>query len=185
MKKSKTKSPALLVDAEHDLLRFTSAASSTRPALMGVHYNPQAGVLEASDGNVAVWLPVTQEGPSQESVIPVEIIKDAMQKVAGGLATVRIELSKIKQPICPFPDIAAYRSPNQPRFSIVIGAHILERIGAYARKHGHLERITGVRFLVVDEFSPITVEWENKSHRKVSGILMPQRDPNPLPKGGA
>ncbi len=91
--------PAMLVGKHHDITAFAST-DETRFALCGVHYNAKEKRLEATDGNMAIRVPVCErvedfpvtkagEATLADCIIPIPAFKRALGNIKDAAKNAR------------------------------------------------------------------------------------------------
>lgn len=161
---TQTTKPAVFLAKYHDITAFAST-DDRRFAIQGVHYNSDEQRMEATDGMIAIRVPVVQPlesfpaigGTEAKSVsLPTSTLKKALANIpkshqpelchaklsVDGKATLTTtdlenEQSISVKPIdSPFPNLNHVWPTETPKFSVALSADLLKRLAAYAEQYG-------------------------------------------------
>jgi DNA polymerase III sliding clamp (beta) subunit (PCNA family) len=194
----------ILLGKHHDITSFASK-DAARYVINSVHYNREVKCLEATDGSIAIRVPVVEDteaafpsvsvnGEAKDVIIPIAPFKKALSNIpsGGALPIVKhMRLSVSTKGITPPIDQVNLCSTDleteqvlpteEPKFSISIGSDILKRLAEYAERNGkELSRgDRAITFHFTDSTSPVRFEFQLNTPldtpTKATGVLAPIR----------
>lgn len=106
-----TNKGAVLLRRHHDITPFCST-DAARYVLLGVHYHPAKGILEASNGKVAIRVPVERQeekdlpaglatgetAPPAECIIPAGTLIKAIKNIPNGSTPPPMQVARLDTP---------------------------------------------------------------------------------------